>query len=311
MTEVVVYHATDCHLCERALSQVRALQAELGFELREVLIDGDPELEGALPRMDPRRRDRRRAAGSRTSSSRTRSGAAVAQAASLVRRLLEQSPLLQAATNGGQCGGTPDCRRRCASVAVPPGADAGAEDGQGPDLLAGDRGLHEHQRDPDPARPLRVRQVRQARRRLHDRLAARARSARSSARRASTTSPSSARGRLGQAIASSPIFAEHGINIAAVFDTDPAKVGSPIGNVEVAAVRAAAARSCRDKNIVVGVLAVPAERGAAGGRRPRRRRRARSSSTTPRRCSRRPRDVTVHTSNPAVELLYALYFHLT
>ncbi len=47
MTEVVVYHATDCHLCERALSQVRALQAELGFELRDVLIDGDPELEGA------------------------------------------------------------------------------------------------------------------------------------------------------------------------------------------------------------------------------------------------------------------------
>ena len=32
-------------------------------------------------------------------------------------------------------------------------------------------------------------------------------------------------GRLGQAIASSPIFAEHGINIAAVFDTDPEKVG--------------------------------------------------------------------------------------
>ena len=28
-------------------------------------------------------------------------------------------------------------------------------------------------------------------------------------------------GRLGQAIASSPIFAEHGINIAAVLDTDP------------------------------------------------------------------------------------------
>ena len=33
-------------------------------------------------------------------------------------------------------------------------------------------------------------------------------------------------GRLGGAIASSPIFAEHGITIAAVFDRDPAKVGS-------------------------------------------------------------------------------------
>src|SRR5881398_2579174 len=40
-------------------------------------------------------------------------------------------------------------------------------------------------------------------------------------------------GRLGQAIASSPIFAEHGINIAAVVDTDPAKVGQPIGRVSV------------------------------------------------------------------------------
>src|SRR5256886_13857901 len=32
-------------------------------------------------------------------------------------------------------------------------------------------------------------------------------------------------GRLGHAIASSPIFAEHGINLAAVFDTDPQKGG--------------------------------------------------------------------------------------
>jgi glutaredoxin len=44
---VVVYHATGCHLCERALAQVRALHDELGFELREVLIDGDPALEAA------------------------------------------------------------------------------------------------------------------------------------------------------------------------------------------------------------------------------------------------------------------------
>ena len=47
MTEVVVYHADDCHLCEHALEQVRALRDELGFELREVSIDGDPELEAA------------------------------------------------------------------------------------------------------------------------------------------------------------------------------------------------------------------------------------------------------------------------
>jgi hypothetical protein len=42
---VVVYHAEGCHLCERALSQVRALRDELGFELDEVSIDGDAELE--------------------------------------------------------------------------------------------------------------------------------------------------------------------------------------------------------------------------------------------------------------------------
>ena len=45
MTEVVLYHAVGCHLCERALAQVRALKEELGFELREVDITGDPALE--------------------------------------------------------------------------------------------------------------------------------------------------------------------------------------------------------------------------------------------------------------------------
>ena len=44
---VVVYHADGCHLCERALAQVRALRDELGFDLREVDITGDPALEAA------------------------------------------------------------------------------------------------------------------------------------------------------------------------------------------------------------------------------------------------------------------------
>ena len=44
-SRVVVYHADGCHLCERALAQVRALRDELGFELEEVAIDGDAELE--------------------------------------------------------------------------------------------------------------------------------------------------------------------------------------------------------------------------------------------------------------------------
>jgi hypothetical protein len=42
---VVVYHAQGCHLCERALAQVRALRDELDFELDEVDIGGDEALE--------------------------------------------------------------------------------------------------------------------------------------------------------------------------------------------------------------------------------------------------------------------------
>jgi glutaredoxin len=42
---VVVYHAHGCHLCERALEQVRALRDELGFDLEEVDIGGDAALE--------------------------------------------------------------------------------------------------------------------------------------------------------------------------------------------------------------------------------------------------------------------------
>src|SRR5881398_1644970 len=64
-------------------------------------------------------------------------------------------------------------------------------------------------------------------------------------------------GRLGQAIASSPIFAEHGINIAAVFDSDTSKIGTPIGNVTVSEY-GKLGEIVRDKNIVVGVIAVPA-----------------------------------------------------
>jgi glutaredoxin len=42
---LTVFHAEGCHLCERALAQLRALRDELGFELQEVAIDGDPQLE--------------------------------------------------------------------------------------------------------------------------------------------------------------------------------------------------------------------------------------------------------------------------
>ena len=116
-------------------------------------------------------------------------------------------------------------------------------------------------------------------------------------------------GRLGQAIASSPIFAEHGINIAAVVDTDPQKAGDPIGNVSVAPYERLG-DLVREKNVVVGVLAVPADGAqqaaddlvAAG---------VRIIFNYSEALLETPSDVTVHTSNPAVELLYALYFHLT
>ena len=43
--QVVVYHAQGCHLCERALAQLRELHEELSFDLREVDIGGDEALE--------------------------------------------------------------------------------------------------------------------------------------------------------------------------------------------------------------------------------------------------------------------------
>jgi redox-sensing transcriptional repressor len=116
-------------------------------------------------------------------------------------------------------------------------------------------------------------------------------------------------GRLGQAIASSPIFAEHGINVAAVFDNDPEKIDMPMGNVAVNDYRDLK-RVVRERNIVVGVLAVPADSAQSAaddlvdsG--------VRIIFNYSEALLDVPSDVSVHTSNPAVDLLYALYFHLT
>jgi redox-sensing transcriptional repressor len=116
-------------------------------------------------------------------------------------------------------------------------------------------------------------------------------------------------GRLGQAIASSPIFAEHGINIAAVFDTDPAKLGEPVGNVTVSEY-IQLQDTVREKNIIVGVLAVPAT-GAQQAADDLVSSGVKIIFNYSEALLETPADVTVHTSNPAVELLYALYFHLT
>ena len=50
---VVVYHADGCHLCGRALAQVRVLHDELGFDLEEIAIDGSPELESRYRELIP------------------------------------------------------------------------------------------------------------------------------------------------------------------------------------------------------------------------------------------------------------------
>ena len=116
-------------------------------------------------------------------------------------------------------------------------------------------------------------------------------------------------GRLGQAIASSTIFADHGFNIAAAFDIDQAKVGEPIGKTTVLDYERLH-EEIREKNIIVAVLAVPPDAAQqvaddvveAG---------VKIIFNYTEALLHVPPDVTVHTTSPAVELLYALYFYLT
>ncbi|MGH3012600.1 MAG: redox-sensing transcriptional repressor Rex [Gaiellaceae bacterium] len=116
-------------------------------------------------------------------------------------------------------------------------------------------------------------------------------------------------GRLGQAIASSTIFADHGFNIAAAFDNNPAKVGEPIGGTSISSYDDLR-EQIRDKNIIVAVLAVPpdaaqevADQVVDAG--------VKIIFNYTEALLDVPHDVTVHTTSPAVELLYALYFYLT
>jgi redox-sensing transcriptional repressor len=116
-------------------------------------------------------------------------------------------------------------------------------------------------------------------------------------------------GRLGQAIASSTIFADHGFNIAAAFDNDPAKKGQPIGGTTILSYDELRGQ-VRDQNIIVAILAVPPEAAQqvadevvdAG---------VKIIFNYTEALLDVPQDVTVHTTSPAVELLYALYFYLT
>jgi redox-sensing transcriptional repressor len=116
-------------------------------------------------------------------------------------------------------------------------------------------------------------------------------------------------GHLGRAIASSDIFADHGFRVVAMFDSDQSKVGEEINGVKVR--HTSEVRSVvEEEDIVVGVLAVPtvaaqelADSLVDAG--------VKIIFNYSEALLQVPPEVTVHTSSPAVDLLYALYFYLT
>ena len=116
-------------------------------------------------------------------------------------------------------------------------------------------------------------------------------------------------GNLGQAIASSDIFADHGFQVVAMFDINPDVVGTEVGDLRVRDF-AELETVVADQEIVVGVLAVPADAAQAvadrlvdAG--------VKIIFNYSEQLLQVPPEVTVHTSSPAVDLLYALYFYLT
>jgi redox-sensing transcriptional repressor len=116
-------------------------------------------------------------------------------------------------------------------------------------------------------------------------------------------------GNLGTAIATSDIFADHGFRVVAIFDVDSERIGKKIGpltirrNEELGSI-------VEEQDIVVAVLAVPSaaaqtladELVAA---------KVKILFNYSDALLQVPPEVTVHTSSPAVDLLYALYFYLT
>ena len=116
-------------------------------------------------------------------------------------------------------------------------------------------------------------------------------------------------GHLGKAIASSDIFADHGFRVVAIFDANPKKVGQKVGPQTVRAVENLR-QTVLDEDIVVAVLAVPtsaaqplADELVDAG--------VKIIFNYSEALLQVPPEVTVHTSSPAVDLLYALYFYLT
>ncbi len=116
-------------------------------------------------------------------------------------------------------------------------------------------------------------------------------------------------GHLGKAIASSDIFADHGFNVVAIFDPDPKKVGAKVGSSGVRHPDDLR-QVVEEEDVVVAVLAVPtdaaqalADQVVAAG--------VKIIFNYSEALLQVPPEVTVHTSSPAVDLLYALYFYLT
>jgi redox-sensing transcriptional repressor len=117
-------------------------------------------------------------------------------------------------------------------------------------------------------------------------------------------------GHLGRAIASSDIFADHGFRVVAIFDADQGKVGDRITDHLVVRPYDEVKQVVADEEIVVGVLAVPSDTAqqvaddlvGAG---------VKIIFNYSEALLQVPPEVTVHTSSPAVDLLYALYFYLT
>ncbi len=115
-------------------------------------------------------------------------------------------------------------------------------------------------------------------------------------------------GKLGGAIATSSIFQDHGFGIAAVFDNDPHKIGSDLGGLEVLPTERVP-DFCRKEGIVIGVIAVPPE-GAQQAADALVAGEVRIIFNYTETLLTVPDWVTVHTVNPAEEMLYALYFSM-
>lgn len=116
-------------------------------------------------------------------------------------------------------------------------------------------------------------------------------------------------GNLGQAIASSDIFADHGFRIVSIFDNSKKLVGKEFGGVKVRRMEDLDKVVAKEE-IVVGVIAVPAE-AAQGVADQLVEAGVKIIFNYSERLLEMPPEVTVHTSSPAVDLLYALYFYLT